>query len=283
MIYIKLLGGLGNQMFQYALGRNLALKNNDKLSIDLSELLLREKHINHTHREFELDVFNITYASKINKIPEWKIFTLISKKLFPVKPVIEQNHFFNPQILDLKGNISLNGFWQTELYFKEIEDVIRKDFSFKQAPNVENSKLLNVIENSNSVSIHFRRGDYVTNSNALNFHGVCSKKFYQNSINHIKQHVVNPHFFVFSDEINWVKNNIEFQDRHTFIENNKSRNHEDMRLMLNCKHNIIANSSFSWWGAWLNNNPDKIVIAPKQWFVNEETEIIPDNWIKIEN
>lgn len=99
----------------------------------------------------------------------------------------------------------------------------------------------------------------------------------------MKTQVENPHFYIFSDEIDWVKNNFQFYDEHTFVDlNNEENNFEDLRLMSNCKHNIIANSSFSWWGAWLNANIDKIVIAPKRWFINQNTDIVPECWVKID-
>jgi len=136
--------------------------------------------------------------------------------------------------------------------------------------------------NTNSVSIHFRRGDYVTNPLTSQHHGVCSNKYYQDAISLLKSKISQPHFFLFSDEPEWLKTNVSLQEPFRIIDNNPG--YVDLYLMSNCKHNIIANSSFSWWGAWLNNNPDKIVIAPHKWF-NEPGintyDLIPETWIRL--
>lgn len=278
MITVKLIGGLGNQMFQYAIGRHLAEKNRTALSLDISTLLKRDE-INYTPRNFELNVFNVKYSKLINK-PSSSYFNKAYNKLF-TSTINEKDHNYDSQVLSNKGNIYLNGFWQTEQYFKDIEEIIRKDFTFKATPNAININHIKNINAVNSVSIHFRRGDYITNSSAVDFHGICEPEYYQNAINEIKNKVTNPHFFIFSDDVEWVQENFII-DNATIISNNTASDaFEDMRLMAACKHNIIANSSFSWWAAWLNNNPDKIVIAPKRWLKNIEIDIIPVSWTKI--
>jgi len=278
MITVKLIGGLGNQMFQYAIGRHLAEKNRTALSLDISTLLKRDE-INYTPRNFELNVFNVKYSKLINK-PSSSYFNKAYNKLF-TSTINEKGYNYDSQVLSNKGNIYLNGFWQTEQYFKDIEEIIRKDFTFKATPNAININHIKNINAANSVSIHFRRGDYITNSSAVDFHGICEPEYYQNAINEIKNKVTNPHFFIFSDDVEWVQENFII-DNATIISNNTASDaFEDMRLMAACKHNIIANSSFSWWAAWLNNNPDKIVIAPKRWLKNIEIDIIPVSWTKI--
>jgi len=278
MITVKLIGGLGNQMFQYAIGRHLAEKNRTALSLDISTLLKRDE-INYTPRNFELNVFNVKYSKLINK-PSSSYFNKAYNKLF-TSTINEKGYNYDSQVLSNKGNIYLNGFWQTEQYFKDIEEIIRKDFTFKATPNAININHIKNINAVNSVSIHFRRGDYITNSSAVDFHGICEPEYYQNAINEIKNKVTNPHFFIFSDDVEWVQENFII-DNATIISNNTASDaFEDMRLMAACKHNIIANSSFSWWAAWLNNNPDKIVIAPKRWLKNIEIDIIPVSWTKI--
>ena len=278
MITVKLIGGLGNQMFQYAIGRHLAEKNRTALSLDISTLLKRDA-INYTPRNFELNVFNVKYSKLINK-PSSSYFNKAYNKLF-TSTINEKGYNYDNQVLSNKGNIYLNGFWQTEQYFIDIEEIIRKDFTFKATPNSININHIKNINAVNSVSIHFRRGDYITNSSAVDFHGICEPEYYQNAINEIKNKVTNPHFFIFSDDVEWVQENFII-DNATIISNNTASDaFEDMRLMAACKHNIIANSSFSWWAAWLNNNPDKIVIAPKRWLKNIEIDIIPVSWTKI--
>jgi hypothetical protein len=281
MITVKLLGGLGNQMFQYALGRHLATKNKTGLTLDLTSLLDRGDHIDFTFRDFELDIFDIKY-SKTLKSPKSKLQSKLSTYLFPVKQVKEQNFLFSPTILQETGRIYLDGYWQCEKYFYEIRDLLLSDFSFKIQPNTENKRLLNAIGSVQSVSIHFRRGDYVSNSNANDFHGICSREYYLKAIEFIKSRVREPRFFIFSDDIDAIKSEFNFDNDFAFVDINKgSKSYEDLRLMTACKHNIIANSSFSWWGAWLNNNPEKIVTAPNTWFKNRQTDIIPQQWIQI--
>ena len=278
MITVKLLGGLGNQMFQYAIGRHLAIKNGDALTLDLSELLKRE-NINYTPRSFELDVFDIKCASKIlpGKIQPLK--TRVTLK-YLTKKVNENGLAYHANVLALKGNVYLNGWWQNEKYFSDIENVIRKDFTLKPA-ELPHSEYLRTIRSANSVSVHFRLGDYVSNPVARAFHGVLPLDYYKNAIKKITEQVPNPHFFIFSDDVDWVKTNFPFEQDHTFITPGNGNGAVDMHLMSLCKYNIIANSSFSWWGAWLNQNPGKIVIAPKKWYNATQTEIIPAQWMQI--
>lgn len=279
MVRVKLWGGLGNQMFQYALGRSLALKNRTYLQLDLSEYMVKNEAADYISRNFELDLFNVNYVTESK---ENFIVTKILNYTSPVKYVQENGFVYDPSVLEKKGRLYLYGYWQCEKYFKSIESTIRKDFTFKNQPNTANTNYLNAIANSNAVSIHFRRGDYVTVQTAINFNGICSVDYYKAAIAQLKSKITNPHFYVFSDDLSWVKENINFEDPHTYVDGNYGENsYEDMRLMAACKHNIIANSTFSWWGAWLNNNKDKVVVAPKNWFKSDKTDIIPDNWIKI--
>lgn len=279
MVKVKLWGGLGNQMFQYALGRALALKNRTYLQLDLSEYKVKDESTDYISRNFELDIFNVQY------VKEKKENLLVNKILNYVSPVkyIQENGFtYDPSVLSQTGRLYMHGYWQCEDYFKFAEDKIRKDLTFKLPPHGKNLEYLAEINSVNAVSIHFRRGDYVNVQTAINFNGICSVDYYNEAICIIKDKVSNPHFFVFSDDLPWVKENIVFEDAHTFIEGNAdSSSYEDMRLMAACKHNVIANSTFSWWGAWLNNNKSKVVVAPKNWFKTEKTDIIPSNWIKL--
>jgi len=282
MIIVKLWGGLGNQMFQYADGRHLSLKNKTSLVLDLSRLTKTEP-VSYTKRDFELDVFNIRYKKKIYT-DQLSYAARTYRKLF-TKTVHENGNQFNPDVLSQKGNVVLNGFWQTEKYFSDIGDIIRQDFTFKQTPDAANSKLLDEIKGTNSVSVHFRRGDYINNPVTAEVHETCSPAYYQTAMDLVGQKVKDTHFFVFSDEIEWVRKNVEITGKHTFVDVNKGvKSAGDMRLMAACKSNIIANSSFSWWGAWLNPNPNKIIIAPKKWFKDTAVainDLIPPNWITL--
>lgn len=288
------MGGLGNQMFQYALGRHLAILNQTELKLDISALQEKNLKENITPREYELGILNIQenfceqrILKKIIKQPlEFKnLFYLLQRKLSPFKVVTESNYPFNPEVLNVSNNTYLQGYWHSEKYFIEIENLIRKEFQFKYPLDDSNAKLLDKINNSNSISIHIRRSDYITNPDANNHHGVCSIDYYNKSIQLITEKISNPDFFVFSDDMNWVIDHIKINFPITYINHNQGKNsYRDLQLMSCCKHNIIANSSFSWWGAWLNNYKDKIVIAPKKWFNNpnmDTKDLIPENWIKI--
>ncbi|EKE02186.1 MAG: glycosyl transferase family protein [uncultured bacterium] len=291
MIIVNLYGGLGNQMFQYALGRHLAEKNNTELKLDISAFE------SYKLRKYELGNLNIIEKfalpeeiSRLSTLPTGKIERFIRKTLRkPVKKpesYIKENITggFNPKILDLQNNIYLEGYWQSEKYFIEIEDIIRKEFSFKFPATGKNKEILENILNINSVSLHIRRGDYVTNPEVNQVHGVCSLDYYKSCVDFIEKKLESPYFYIFSDDIEWVKNNLQIQSQVYYVDHNTVDNAiEDMRLMFSCKHNILANSSFSWWGAWLNSNPDKMVITPRKWFntTYDSNDLIPERWIKL--
>jgi len=281
MIIIKLQGGLGNQMFQYAIGRFLAEKNKTELKLDLS--FYNEQQIE-PQRKYSLEYFNIieniTGGKDLKKIKKGikKLVYLIYKVFLAETFVYTKENFFHfdSNILKIKGDVYLDGYWQSEKYFQSIEEIIHKEFTLKN--KLQKEDLINKINNSNSVSIHIRRDDY---TNKKNYY-VLTIEYYKEAIKIIKEKNQNIHLFVFSDDINWVKNNLKTEFPITFIDGNKD--YEDLILMSMCKHNIIANSSFSWWGAWLNQNPHKIVIAPKKWFNKPEIntkDLIPESWLKI--
>ncbi len=288
MIIVKLLGGLGNQMFQYALGRNLALKNGVSLKMDIGAIGVESPK--GTARNYNLHVFNIeeNLAS-----PDEIIFYQSQpndglskiKNITRLKSFTERQFNFDPEILNLPDNVYLQGFWQTEKYFKSIKNVIRKDFMVKIPPSEANQEIIKEITGLNSVSLHIRRGDYVLNTKVKQIHGICSLAYYTRAITLIAERYPDIHLFVFSDDIGWAKKNLRPHHPLTFVDiNDDFTNYEDLRLMSLCKHNIIANSSFSWWGAWLNSNSDKLVIAPKQWFAYNgfnTSDLIPEAWIKI--
>jgi hypothetical protein len=285
MIIIKLKGGLGNQLFQYAFGRFLAEKNKDILKIDIEGL---EQTTKDTQRKFLLEKFNISSPiAEIQEIEKIKYpFGFLSK----IKRGIDSKIFrkfhvnFEPELLKLNADIYLDGFFQSELYFKNIEDIIRKELTLKDPLSPLAQEFANQIKsNSQSVSIHIRRGDYVSNSSAHKHHGTCDIKYYKHAILKIKESVSSPAFFIFSDDIEWVKENLKIDDA-TYVSNPNLTECEELLLMSYCSHNIIANSTFSWWGAWLNQNENKIVIAPQKWLntdISKQPDIIPSTWIKI--
>lgn len=295
MIIIKLLGGLGNQMFQYAIGRQLSNIYDSKLFLDLSFLLDKAPKENFTFRNFELSEFNIKAECKSNFEFDYlynnSLISKVRRKIGRINLILESDMRFNPSVLLAGKNIYLDGYWQSEKYFEKIRSQILADFSIKKSisdkiNNKESVKeIKDLIERTNSVSIHFRRGDYINNDVINSVHGICNNQYYYNAINLILNKVHSPHFFLFSDDPEWLLNTCLQIDIPITIASTSDK-HLDMYLMSLCKHNIIANSSFSWWGAWLNPNPEKMVIAPQKWFaiddLNQQTkDLLPQNWIRI--
>ncbi len=285
------MGGLGNQMFQYAFGRALSIKKNTEMILDIS---FYEDQSGATERNYELDVFNIKV--EVPPVPEIKkIYKRYFKKSFKNRMLF----LFNPDKEGLiyneisyslysnknklNKNIYLNGYFQSEKYFGNIKSIIREDFVFKDSLGENKKELLKMNEESNSVSIHIRRGDYLSNIQANKVLGLSTLYYYKKALCYINNHVKNPNFIVLSDDIEWTKKYLIIDAPTEYVSNKElNKNHEDMYIMSLCKHNIIANSSFSWWGAWLNENTEKIVIAPEKWFKDKrinKDDLIPRDWI----
>lgn len=260
MIITKLQGGLGNQLFQWAFAKNLSIKYNMDMFLDLNFYNLNLSGV--TKREFSLNKFpylKFNYKYEINTSNTYKICDNFNFK--PIN-ILDSNSYY------------LDGYWQSEKYFKESEDIIRNElypddrtlYHLNKTPFID----------KNVVSMHIRRTDYVTSNG---YHPIQSIEYYEKALNIIGEY---DYIFVFSDDIQWCKNNLTF-DKMIFISGNDDV--YDLWLMSLCKKNIIANSSFSWWGAWLNSNKDKKVISPINWIGNHininTKDIVPDTWIKI--
>lgn len=291
---VKFNGGLGNQMFQYAFACALADKFNVEILFDFSYFEEVKGVNNVTSRCFELGVFNLDckQAEQIDlkniKKPDFdsKFKNTLAKrfpKLYGINYIREKhNYVFDKNMFNSPDYIYYEGYFQNEKYFKHIRNVLIECFSLKAPLDEQNSQVLEQIERTNSVSIHIRRGDYVSLDYVNKIHGVCSLDYYKKAIEYMSKRVENPHFFLFSDDIEWVKTNLKIDYPYTVVDFNQEKSHFDLELMKNCKHNIVANSSFSWWGAWLNENPNKIVIAPKNWITcNQKCDIIPSEWVKL--
>lgn len=268
MLIIEVSGGLGNQMFQYALYTKLKEMGKD-VRLDLS-IYKNENSV----RKFELDIFQVDYQeASIKEIRKYKKPD-IWKKMSPIKlkeKIYTENldEGFQPIIFSLK-DIYLSGYWQCEKYFEDIRELLLKKFSFSSAENAINGELFSKIRECQSVSIHVRRGDYLTEQNVKVYGNICTLQYYRNAISYIKKKIKNVVFFLFTNDTNWVKKHI-YEENMIIVDcNNGTRDYLDMFYMSQCRHNIIANSSFSWWGAWLNQNEDKIVISPEKWFQNHE-------------
>ncbi len=285
MIIINLKGGLGNQMFQYAFGRALAIKNTDTLKLDTSNLS-RASEIGNTYRPFSLNSFNIkndlATAAEIAvlKKPEG----LIRKIKKRIRTVLggDPSNSFKDVYLNQTGDLYLDGYWQSPLFFQNIRENLLTEFTLKLCSEYGNY-ILEQIKSNNSISVHIRRGDYIKRPVIKKQFGPCSANYYKLAIDRLQNEVLDGKFFVFSDDIAWVKDNIKVNPNTVFVSEPTNSDAEELFLMSKCKHNIIANSSFSWWAAWLNQNPDKIVIAPTPWFdkVTYDKDLIPDTWIQL--
>lgn len=288
LIIVKLNGGLGNQLFQYALGRHLAEINRTGLKLDISWY---KKGI----RRYELEYFNIkeqvATPSDISSVvgTDKNFADFLNRKIIePVMPyyrrriVKEKQLGFDSNIFKVKHNVYLDGFWQSEKYFKPSEMILREILQFKYPLDERNLMIAKQILQVNAVSLHVRRGDYVQNAEFNRLLGTCNNEYYQNAIAVIESLVPNPHYFVFSDEMEWVIKNLGLPPATTYVHHNThTDSYRDMQLMSLCQHHIVANSSFSWWGAWLGHNNEKNVVGPKQWVASPERfnpSITPTAW-----
>ena len=280
MIIIQMMGGLGNQMFQYALYSQLKSMGKEVKMDD------RAGFISDMHRDPELDVFDIDYAratpKEIMKMRDSSPFITakVRRKLFGRKnnSYFEESRVFQPKIFKW-DNIYLEGYWQSEKYFKDVGNQLRKEFSIERIKNhpdprcrfsMQSERFLWKIEQTQSVSIHVRRGDYLLPQNQELFGDICTDYYYEQAIKTITKRYPNCIFYIFTNDIDWtyiwIRKRIKGKNKIIFVEAPKYKDYEALILMSKCKHNIIANSSFSWWASYLNSNPDKMVIAPEKWW-----------------
>jgi hypothetical protein len=267
MIIVRIVGGLGNQMFQYAYAKALQQKGYS-VEIDISKFKKYKLHGGYQLEKYKIDIDTSSPLSNF------------LSKLGVRKNVKEKSLFFNKNFLNLPKNKYVKGYFQTEKYFSDIRPVLLNQFVIKKElseSTVLYSKEIN--KHQNSCSLHIRRGDYISDKKANSVHGTCDLNYYKDAIKLMNEKFKETQFFVFSDDISWTKNNLKIENA-IYIDH-KSTPHEDLFLMSFCKHNITANSSFSWWGAWLNQNENKTIIAPKKWFTYKENEVACENWTKL--
>lgn len=287
MILVNLKGGLGNQMFQYACGRALSLRTGN-FNLKLNTFgLEKANEVGDLYRPFSLSHFGIKASvatqEEVRKVANpWGI---VSKILRHVKNKYIYGFYINfvPNVLNQRGNVYLDGYFQSEKYFIDYEKEIREDFKPIELSEGAKVWLQKISEDSGSTSLHVRRGDYVTHKTLGN---ICTKEYYNRAIKKISEQVDNPSFFIFSDDIEWVRSNLNLPPDAEYVSSQELADYEELIIMSSCGHNIIANSSFSWWGAWLNPNPKKMVLAPARWAHRPESmltnrDIVPESWVKI--
>jgi hypothetical protein len=286
MIVLKLSGGLGNQMFQYAFAKKLETLG----FIVKIDLIAFEK--SNLHGGYQLDFYKIEMLKVKNKERSYLnsnsyLIRFLRKFGIEMSPALrEKSLLFNEDFFKIKGEEYIEGHFQSEKYFKSIRGVLLKHFVISQKLSKYTQSIeKKILESKNSCSIHVRRGDFINKVNK-NIHGACSFPYYKKAVEYIQNKVGVVNHFIFSDDISWVKENLILENA-TYITSETPRiPHEDIYLMSLCSHNIIANSSFSWWGAWLNQNSNKIVMAPKKWFENKKLQenskdIFCESWKKI--
>lgn len=290
MIIVRAWEGLGNQLFQYAFARALSLRTNEQVTLDSKRIYSKQYEEGNVHRAFSLDYFNITLECateddlrKYNFLEQKNLyqriaFFLAQNRIWKYCFIEEKKEDFAPDRFKINRNSYIKGWFQNEKYFMQYRDILLKEITLKKEIEID-LKLQRILQNENTVAIHIRRGDYRRLGLALNI------DYYKKAIEYISQHEENPYFLVFSDEIKWVKQNMTFPAHTCFMNiNGEWKDYEELMLMSYCRHNIISNSTFSWWAAWLNKNENKKVIAPKRWvFIGDkkELDIAPDNWIRV--
>lgn len=276
MIITKIRWWLWNQLFQYAIWRALSVKHQTTLFIDTSMLVRKSNSL--TWRELILDKFNCTFT-KVTFLN--KILNSISGH----RVIKEKSLIYDEEVKKSWKNISLEWYRQSERYFKNIRMILLEELEPQIEIDIYTKSILNLIKSKNSVAVHIRRWDYIQSKKNLEFHWVCSQKYYKDAVNHMLQKYRDLNFFIFSDEINWVYNNMNS----IFPENNTTyvkteTDLSDFLLMKTCNNFIIANSTFSWWAAWLWTYENKLCICPKDRYSGltpKQYSIIPTDWFKL--
>lgn len=292
MVVVRLSGGLGNQLFQYAMGRYLSFNANAELVLEDSFYFQRSTNV--TPRTFELDKFAIqarrtsaeerkalrSYTGKI-----WKRFRRALPLPGQLRYVHEPVGKILPTARAYKDQVFLDGYWQSSTYFSGIEDLLRDELQLLIPMSNEDQRIASHMAQVDSISIHVRRGDYLSNTAANKMHGVCSLGYYEKAIEFMEEQVSNPMFFVFSDDPDWVKRNLPNDHPCVYVDHNSSALAvQDLRLMSRASHHIIANSSFSWWGAWMNPSTSKKIVRPQRWYAglpSSGDQTCPANWIAL--
>jgi hypothetical protein len=279
MVVVRLTGGLGNQMFQYATGRALA----DRLG---AELLLDTRAFEHTlarnaytRRAYALAPFNLrARLATAADLKDWPLWVVeIGMRLRFVRPLFggwcfEPGIRYDPDIRTLLAPVFLVGYWQSERYFVDIAHRIRADFSLREPLAAANDELLELARSPNSVGLHVRRGDFVSLKDAAQLHGLCSVDYYRRAIGLLRSRCPDCRFLVFSDDPEWARAELPLDPSAAFVTGNEQQPEQDLALMSACRHHIIANSSFSWWAGWLGSSPEQIVIAPTPWYASPKLD-----------
>lgn len=293
-IYVEICGGLANQMFQYAAGRALADHLGQPLRLDLSAFRSYETW------PYQLDLFQLRaepaedgevapLKRRKGRLQRFALRCAGHRGGRLLRKVFREPHWhFTPELFDQAAPILLQGYWQSPRYFDHLRDELLQTFTLRQPLSSYSQGMQRQISAETAVSIHVRRGDYVANSSAAKVHGACDLDYYRRAVDLMSRLDPDARYFIFSDDIAFVRETFDFCPNRVIVDGNQDAGHEDMSLMRGCNHHIIANSSFSWWGAWLGEHSDKTVIAPRKWFAEEVLhqrytfDLYPEDWITLD-
>ena len=280
MICVRIIGGLGNQLFQYATGRALALRHGCELLLDISRLQTNTRHV--TPRQFELGHFRhqarVATAAETRHLAWLHRVPAFSHWVTPWRTYVERGSGFNASLAELPDNTYLVGYWQSPRYFASVGRQIVAELSAAQPLSPESEAVAEAMSRGPSVALHVRRGDYVNLVQASSLHGSLSLPYYEAALQRVRERVESSRYFVFSDDIPWCRKHLPLGAAEAvYVGHNTGVNAwQDLLLMASCRHHIIANSSFSWWGAWLADQCQDVsgrtVIAPARWFAGQPGE-----------
>jgi hypothetical protein len=280
MVIVKVYGGLGNQMFQYAAGLALARRLGTRLLTDTRWFDPRRRPgaTDHLTRPYHLSLFGIRADGELKR--------RLATALLRPTTFAETRPGYDPAIEALEGTVLLDGYWQSYRYFDRYEPEVRSAFRFPDVISAEGRKVQRAIEGAGApVAVHVRRGDYVRNPKVATTMAALTERYYADAAALLRERFERPHFFVFSDDIAWCREHLRLGGETTFVGARPGAGDcEDMALMASCSGHVTANSSFSWWSAWLSEAPGKTVIAPARWFADplpDPVDLIPDAWIRM--
>lgn len=295
MVIVRLMGGLGNQMFQYAAARRLALRHHVPLKLDVSWFADSPDRTYALHALRIQEAFagpddlrqitgpptggggiaRVVFALRRRLRIGYRWAWIRERRLSP----------FDQRLLTATSPVYLDGYWQSERYFSDVADTIRRDFTIAVPPDERSREIAAQMAAAESVSVHIRRGDYVADPRKSAARNICTPDYYRRCVGRLADLLAHPHLFLFSDDPEWVSANLRFEHPTTLVSTVPPRpDHEDLRLMSACRHHILANSSFSWWGAWLDPRPDKLVLAPRRWMNDQRVDdrhVVPAGWIRV--
>jgi hypothetical protein len=286
VIVVRLMGGMGNQLFEFAAGRRLVSHHGSELMLDLGWFRHEGKSVV-TPRSFQLGGFELA-AGLMELHPrvlagwEGKRRSLFPRQRLEVIRQRDSDATLDQRVLSAPDDVLLLGYWQSEKYFADVADVVRRELHFRDEPDERYVHIDEIAGDPSAVAVHVRRGDYVAHPETSAVHGALGRGYYRRALDLVAARVNDPQFLAFSDDPEWVERELASEFRLTVVTGGDA--HQELRLMSRCTHHVIANSSFSWWGAWLGEQNDSVVVAPARWFSDplvDTSSVIPERWVRL--